>query len=846
MDASLPGRSSVGTYQYSPLPSVRHIRLLQIQARSASLAPTPFFNDDDPVRISLKVVHIDDQTKYDALSYTWGNPITVYQNENDATEQMKIFEQVCKILCDGAPMMVTRNLYDALLAIRRIPSQGSYKLAHGSDRTTCLWVDSICINQQDLRERNTQVNLMGQIYTRAQMTIVWLGRDDVYTRTAGKIISLVNELTQDQARSVRAAPPGSNNKDPGTQACSQVSDADWLAVYAWLNRSWFMRVWTVQEVALAARSIVLCGMVLMSWSQLVSVCQTLDRSRLYDHVESLAAEYMKHGLKESSDHGDEASKQLRIYQTQAPCHFYPPLAVTSIAHVRAGMGIRDTYLTYRPNVKVVDLTESMALFRSSFTSEPRDRVYGFLGLISHNKIVPDYGKPIEKVYLDAICYHLETSKNLDFLGDIQDPSRTSLPYIPSWVPDYSAEMLPQRFSQLPGLASQYCAAGASQFCYKLLSQPTPTLQLQGYILGSVEDIATFKINDDLTEIVELLWGLPHLYKADVSHRADEITSGRQGGVFNLKVEGGYLQGVEVNKGQYLPLGVTSKCLLNFLSTETHSSGASTGEREVELLPVAASIVSWLANARLQTHIEVLWRTLIADTWEGQHPAPIDAGFAFADCLIARLQYTCLKMIHSTAVDTNVHDPVSINSTQLESEIGDNAGAEQLFNSFNLFAQSEFEGFTRVEDVRLVEEGFPIKTLSSVDPLIEGQSSERVSRMLTRFLPIFESISDVLAHNVSLENIRLWTRRFGQTMPGRKLFLTHPYPFLGSGPESLDEECSVCILAGGNVPYLIKKVSGQDDNRYTFIGEAYVHGMMHGEAEYLMAENGEGLTEIHLV
>ncbi|KAK5122281.1 hypothetical protein LTR85_004192 [Meristemomyces frigidus] len=52
-------------------------------------------------------------------------------------------------------------------------------------------------------------------------------------------------------------------------------------------------------------------------------------------------------------------------------------------------------------------------------------------------------------------------------------------------------------------------------------------------------------------------------------------------------------------------------------------------------------------------------------------------------------------------------------------------------------------------------------------------------------------------------------------------------YLGTGPEGLYVGDVVCVLYGGNVPYILRKVGNQ--GHYKFIGDAYVPGIMHGEA-----------------
>jgi hypothetical protein len=68
---------------------------------------------------------------------------------------------------------VTPNLYFALRRIRQsLPSWGCYPY---------LWIDAICINQEDLQERTNQVKMMGDIFENAFQVLVWLGEEEVDT-----------------------------------------------------------------------------------------------------------------------------------------------------------------------------------------------------------------------------------------------------------------------------------------------------------------------------------------------------------------------------------------------------------------------------------------------------------------------------------------------------------------------------------------------------------------------------------------------------------------------------------------------------------------------------------------
>jgi len=138
-------------FQHRRLQSLRSIRLL-------SLNPSP--NQSSHLDINLFEVSLDgfpsDTQSYEALSYVWGAAMGNIP---------------CS--CDGKQLLMTANCHDALCHLR---------LAHES---RILWVDAICIDQRNgqesLKERSTQITLMGEIYRAAKRTLCWLGSGQGYT-----------------------------------------------------------------------------------------------------------------------------------------------------------------------------------------------------------------------------------------------------------------------------------------------------------------------------------------------------------------------------------------------------------------------------------------------------------------------------------------------------------------------------------------------------------------------------------------------------------------------------------------------------------------------------------------
>jgi hypothetical protein len=101
--------------------------------------------------VQCRLVHVTfgQMPKYEALPYTWGS-----EDSQNA------------ILLDGKTFSVRDSLWEALIRLR-MPNE-----------ERVLWIDAICINQDDISERNQQVRIMPHIYTRAKMVLVWLGSAD--------------------------------------------------------------------------------------------------------------------------------------------------------------------------------------------------------------------------------------------------------------------------------------------------------------------------------------------------------------------------------------------------------------------------------------------------------------------------------------------------------------------------------------------------------------------------------------------------------------------------------------------------------------------------------------------
>ncbi|KAI4228107.1 MAG: hypothetical protein L6R36_001887 [Xanthoria steineri] len=134
-------------YEYKSL-QASQIRLLTITSISS-----------DGITCDLEESEFDDCPIYDALSYAWGE-----QDSNRPT-----------LHCNGRFISISPHLNSALERFYR-----AWENDDPSDRLPCprIWVDAVCINQNNHVEKGHQVAKMAQIYARAGRVIAWLGEDE--------------------------------------------------------------------------------------------------------------------------------------------------------------------------------------------------------------------------------------------------------------------------------------------------------------------------------------------------------------------------------------------------------------------------------------------------------------------------------------------------------------------------------------------------------------------------------------------------------------------------------------------------------------------------------------------
>lgn len=183
----------------------------------------PVQSDDEPVSCRLTQIAFGERPRFDAVSYMWGD------SEPDDWR---------KIILNGVEFHLRRNLWEALRHLR-----------NGHD-STLFWIDAICIDQDNLAERNRQVRIMGQIYFRAQTVVVWLGSKYAKYQQHLQSEDLQCTATQTRNAEVELDPSTAHQGGIETQGTGAWFEEREMAKTLLEDRYW-ERLWIIQEVAQA-------------------------------------------------------------------------------------------------------------------------------------------------------------------------------------------------------------------------------------------------------------------------------------------------------------------------------------------------------------------------------------------------------------------------------------------------------------------------------------------------------------------------------------------------------------------------------------------------------------------
>lgn len=430
-------RDVMDQHHYEPLTTSGQIRIVTIHAGR--------FNDD--IRLAFDVVFFasDRCPSYEALSYTW--------DTQSGSRLVYVAEKGRE-----SAMLISNSLADILVHLRY------------ADRPRVMWIDALCIDQNNDVEKGPQVARMGKVYHFAHRISIWLGREgNNSTRALNTMLWIGSRVVVDWVRvSVALRPecvePGFEDVNMGIP----LRPEDTEAIYHLVSRRWFERLWVRQEVMLSeATAVIQCGFYQIPWPAFrrALVC---------------------------------------IYQKPRPATPYEARLNNRLLSLRGLMS----------QASKVPLGYVRSAFGQSDCADPRDRIYALLEFLSEDdKAVvgfPDYTKnadvsppkpnsqdmlcrdltnrQVEQViFRDIVWRYIKYYGSLNILSQCQIDSKWASEI--SWTPDWTKKDFIYGRSYWRGFASSQFGA----ICSRL--EGGRVLRTPGVSITTVESLRSLTAMD---------------------------------------------------------------------------------------------------------------------------------------------------------------------------------------------------------------------------------------------------------------------------------------------------------------------------------------------------------------
>lgn len=626
------------------------------------------------VTVQIVSVLFAEAPAYEAISYAWG-AVSI-------TEPISVNGLSCQIPVN-------------LLAFFR---QRQSRLL---DRSP-LWIDALCIDQTSPADKKAQITHMAKIYNRCTQFTIWLGEESETSAIA------VNTLTR----------IGSMEKiDPFFELKGRARSS----IIEFLKRSWWTRVWIVQEVAMAANPGVarmMCGKHKLLW---------IHMARAALHL-----------------------KDITDFHTDADIDVNPLLELT-LTLERARHRQNDANTLDAPT-----LLDLLVQNRYRKATDPRDKVFALLGLLRNHQwrvqIELDYRMSWTELYRKVVVYEVQTTWSLNILR-YSNPERQQGLDESSWSPDWSQipcrRLLRAPLGRRPYTASADFVADPDGAHFTGRTLTTKTVLL-GVIQGS--------------------FPLPSLVPTDVVSRISLLMA-------------------------------ISECKRHLLELASKEGATPYGN--------------------IDGQCEALWRTLFLDHFE----SGADGRFLAPASPVSRQK--------------SIEPIPSGWKPQLPKRDLSKSSHVRAYSSGSISHTSHHDWLP------VVPCSWRLKDPKRWPRGIAENDKPRIWAVLSRL----ETSFDLAAHPFNFYVPDVYQHHRAKNEPDvqghkaffkeqekeiltfhvdRALFVTEK-GYIGLGPGRCKTGDVVAVLAGADVPFVLEPRAASRNNACSLVGEAYVHGFMHGEA-----------------
>ncbi|KAK3389653.1 heterokaryon incompatibility protein-domain-containing protein [Podospora didyma] len=410
------------------------------------------------VEVDLDHVAITSTTrKWAAVSYVWGSPTVTN-----------------RVLCEGKEIHIPTSAAEVLAALAG---------PVGTDDGWSLWVDSICINQSSVEERNQQVALMGDLYKAATSTVVWLGPERESWKKSLELCTAVG-FVQLWNAGKKATEEGMDVWTPSRvqkilDSSSPAEGRDFL--HDPLAHPWPTRLWVVQEMAMARTCYFFHGGTFFPMERLMDGLNILN-SELQTDVGHPKASNLMHLM------------QFAILRNE----------VRGILRRRRWHSSTQAVWGYQCRGK--DDQDYHLGLTGARMQRPKDRAFGLYSIMKLMGLplaAPNYHTPLGDIYTDNAAAIITWQNSLKIFEELRG---RKLPRLPSWVPDLTVRAMPV-VGMFPWHAAPYLGEWGFVDPRRAFSSPSSSsdimsadgrqLALRGRCIGHVMFILPFHFTQPL-------------------------------------------------------------------------------------------------------------------------------------------------------------------------------------------------------------------------------------------------------------------------------------------------------------------------------------------------------------
>ncbi|GAB1317001.1 Heterokaryon incompatibility domain-containing protein [Madurella fahalii] len=530
-----PGRLP---YVYTPLSSPRHIRLIRLAHYDPLLSQAYITLTEHPIDAVAN--------HFTALSYTWGSAIESFAQAPSPLSPLPNPSNIQLLILPGASFETFRRRDDlaaegALLDtyttdVRYLDTAGNLSdffrsyLAGFPERhlrsrrnsfaqVAHLWIDAVCIDQDNPPEKATQIPLMGEIYSRAGRVLAWLGADEsrlpVFEWWHGAVYPRLKSVLEDGGaeglRKLREANFTNSGfwKEEFGMGVDEVPGGSWLEALAaywafYRSRRYFNRAWIVQEAVVARRFELVCGMKgsELNWEDLTGFASLLGNVGWLDSLDALAGELL----------ADEYTSEMA-----------------------RGFGIMDIYglqehhreERYKDGGWATHWWAALSSVRRRDCFVKQDKVFATVGILQ--QALPP-GTPIpfpvdasatpEEVYTNAASALLLYWPELTLLSFVELPLYRTFKNLPSWVPDLTTARFPWALGIFSSQFKAFPPLSSADPPPRTINRQTRHLRLRGFKLDTITTVTEYApplniglVHTALKFLASMPTTYPHMFKA---------------------------------------------------------------------------------------------------------------------------------------------------------------------------------------------------------------------------------------------------------------------------------------------------------------------------------------------